>query len=358
MRLRNFLLLLSLCFTFAATAYAQDNASGGAAAAPASGGAGDSASGPPSPDGVGAGVKKYLLGPGDELDLRVYNEPQFNSMLVVDDEGNVAVPFIDRPIPAQCRSDREIKADVVKELARFLKRPQVSLRVTAMKSRPPAVVYGAVRNAAAFDMRRRVRLIELLSRSGSVTEQASGDVQIFHAEPLMCPEPEDLPVLAAMKKSSDDALALPYTVYKIEDVKNGVKEANPVIWPGDIVLVQEARPIYVTGAVVQPSPLYLRQNLTLSLAIAQVGGARKGAKTDMVRIIRKKEGALNPDILVYNLDDIKHKKKPDVALMPYDVIDVSDGNAWSLKNLPNTLLGLATQSAGSVVGYAPLRIIQ
>ena len=353
MRLKNVLLLLSLCCAFATTAAAQDSTTTGSSSQVgmvSTGGAGVNA-----PEG--AGVKKYLLGPGDVLDLRVYNEPQFNGMLVVDDEGNVAVPFVEKPVPAQCRSDREIKADIIKALERFLNKPQVSLRITEMKSRPAAVVYGAVRNASAFDMRRRVRLIELLSRSGSVTEQASGDVQIFHTADLMCPEPEDLPMLASMKKT-DDAVALPYSVYKIEDVKNGVKEANPVIWPGDIVLVQEARPIYVTGAVVQPSPLYLRQNLTLSLAIAQVGGARKGAKTDMVRTIRKKEGELNPDILIYNLDDIKKKKKPDVALMPYDVIDISDGSPWSLKNLPLTLLGMASNSAQNVVTNGSMRVIQ
>jgi len=353
MRLKNVLLLLSLCCAFSATAAAQDSTTTGASSQVgmvSTGGVGVTA-----PEG--AGVKKYLLGPGDVLDLRVYNEPQFNGMLVVDDEGRVAVPFVEQPITAQCRNDREVKADIVKALERFLKKPQVSLRITEAKSRPPAVVYGAVRNASAFDMRRRVRLIELLSRSGSVTEQASGDVQIFHTADLMCPEPEDLPMLASMKKT-DDAMSLPYSIYKIEDVKNGVKEANPVIWPGDIVLVQEARPIYVTGAVVQPSALYLRDNLTLSLAVAQVGGARKGAKTDKVRIIRKTPGALNPDIILYNLDDIKQKKHPDVALMPYDVIDVSDGSPWSLKNLPTTLLQFATQGAGNVVGYAPMRIIQ
>jgi polysaccharide export outer membrane protein len=353
MKFRNLLLLLSLCFASAATAIAQDSASGGSSSV---GTVNTSGSGVSAPSEA-AGVKKYLLGPGDVLDLRVYNEPQFNGMLVVDDEGNVAVPFVDRPIAAQCRNDREVKADIVKSLEKFLKKPQVSLRVTDMKSRPAAVVYGAVRNPSAFDMRRRVRLIELLSRSGSVTEQASGDVQIFHTENLMCPEPEDIALLASAKKT-DDAVSLPYSVYKIEDVKNGLKEANPVIWPGDIVLVQEARPIYVTGAVVQPSGLYLRENLTLSLAIEQVGGARKGAKTDQVRIIRKQSGALNPDILLYNLDDIKKKKKPDVALMPYDVIDVSDGSPWNIKNLPQTLLGLATQSATGIVGYAPMRIIQ
>ncbi|HVF41638.1 MAG TPA: polysaccharide biosynthesis/export family protein [Pyrinomonadaceae bacterium] len=353
MRFRNLLLLLSLCCACAATAAAQDSTSGGSS--PQVGVVNTGGSGVTAPET--AGVKKYLLGPGDVLDLRVYNEPQFNGSLVVDDEGRVSVPFLDEPVTAQCRTDRDIKVDIVKGLERFLKKPQVSLRVTEMKSRPAAVVYGAVRNPTAFDMRRRVRLIELLSRSGSVTEQASGDVQIFHTEEPMCPEPEDLVMLSSMKKT-DDAVALPYTVYKIEDVKNGLKESNPLIWPGDIVLVQEARPIYVTGAVVQPSPLYLRQNLTLSLAIAQVGGARKGAKTETVRIIRKQPGALNPEILVFNLDDIKKRKKPDVALMPYDVIDVSDGSPWSLKNLPQTLLGLASQSAGNVASYGSMRIIQ
>jgi polysaccharide export outer membrane protein len=354
MRFRNLLLLLSLCCAFAATAAAQDSATSGGSS-PQAGVMNAGGSGVTSPEG--AGVKKYLLGPGDVLDLRVYNEPQFNTVLTVNDEGKVEVPFIEQPISAQCRTDREIKADIVKALEKYLKKPQVSFRVVEMKSRPAAVVYGAVRNPTAFDMRRRVRLIELLSRSGSVTEQASGDVQIFHTEEPMCPEPEDLLMLASVKKT-EDAVSLPYSVYKIEDVKSGLKESNPVIWPGDIVLVQEARPIYVTGAVIQPSPLYLRQNLTLSLAIAQVGGARKGAKTDTVRIIRKKEGALNPDILVFNLDDIKKKKKPDVALMPYDVIDVSDGNPFSLKNLPLTMLNMATNGAQNVVTGGTMRIIQ
>jgi len=349
MKFRNLVLLLTLLCACAAAASAQDTGGGG----------GDSASSAAGDAGVdAAGVKKYLLGPGDVLDLRVYNEPQFNSTLVVDDEGNVGVPFIDDPLPAQCRADREVKADIVKALERFLKKPQVSLRVIQMKSRPPAVVYGAVRNPSAFDMRRRVKLIELLSRSGSVTEQASGDIQVFHTEPLMCPQPEDMPAIAAQQKRTDDGIGVAYSVYRIEDVKNGVQEANPVIWPGDIVLVQEARPIYVTGAVIQPAPLYLRQNLTLSLAIAQVGGPRPGAKTDKVRIIRKKPGDLNPEILTYNLDAIKKNKQPDVALQPYDVIDVSTGSPFDPKNLPSTLLGFARQSAGNIVTYGSIRIIQ
>ena len=118
-------------------------------------------------------------------------------------------------------------------------------------------------------------------------------------------------------------------------------------------------PIYVTGAVVAPSALYLRENLSLSRVIAQVGGVRKGAKTDKVRIVRTKPGGeLEPEVLVFNLDEIRKNKQPDVLLKPYDIIDVSDGSPWSLKNLPLTLLGMASQTAQGVVTAGSYRIIQ
>ncbi len=345
------------CCLFAAPVFAQD---GGGQPAPPQvtiNTGGSSAASGSSLDGMG--VRKYLLGPGDSLDLRVFNEPQFNGIFVVDDEGKITVPFVDDPIVAQCRTDREIRKEISQALSKYLKKPQVSLRVSEMRSRPPAVVFGAVRSPTRVDMRRRAQLLEVLAAAGSVTEQASGDVQIFHTTELMCPEPEDLVQMEQERKAEGDALALPYTSYKIADLRAGKKEANPFVRPGDIVIVQEAYPIYVTGAVIAPNSLYLRENLSLSRAIAQVGGARKGAVTNKVRIVRTKPGGeLEPEIIVASLDDIKKRKQPDIALKPYDIIDVSDGSPWSLKNIPTTLLGLAMGGAQNVVTNGSYRIIQ
>ncbi|MCA1633385.1 MAG: SLBB domain-containing protein [Acidobacteria bacterium] len=142
-------------------------------------------------------------------------------------------------------------------------------------------------------------------------------------------------------------------------MRAGKETANPWVRPGDIIVVQEAYPIYVTGAVVAPNSLYLRENLSLSRAIAQVGGARKGAKTDKVRIVRTKPGGeLEPEIIVANLDAIRKQKQPDIALKPYDIIDVSDGSPWDLKNLPMTLLGFAQSGASNVITQGSYRIIQ
>src|ERR1051326_6792364 len=106
MKAKSILLLLAVCFPASAALAQQQDGGSSAPQVPVVNAA---SSGAPSLDSMG--VKKYLLGPGDALDLRVYNEPQFNSTLVVNDEGNIEVPFIDQPVPAQCRNDREIKAD-------------------------------------------------------------------------------------------------------------------------------------------------------------------------------------------------------------------------------------------------------
>src|SRR5215210_6170341 len=138
------------------------------------------------------GIRKYLLGPGDTLQIRVWGQPDLSGEVDVDDQGNISeLHFIDKPIPAMCRTEKEVAKDIETAYAKILKAPQVSVRVTGRNSRPPAVVFGAVRMPARVQMQRRVRLQELLTASGGITERANGDIQILHTEAAMCPEPGD-----------------------------------------------------------------------------------------------------------------------------------------------------------------------
>lgn len=304
----------------------------------------------------GVGIKRYQLGPGDVLELRVYNDPTLTGKYRVDDDGFIDVPLIGT-IPAKCRTDLEMKQDIITGLRKYLKSPSVSLSIVERNSRPNAVVYGAVRSPTRAQMNRRVRLIELMAVAGGATEQAGGDIQIYHTEALMCPGPEDL-VEMQQETKGDDALAMPFNIYRMEDVRLGKLESNPFIRPGDIVIVHEAPPIYVTGpGVRQPSNLYLKNNMSLTRALAQVGGVVKGAKSDKVRIYRQKPGQLEPEVVIVNYDAIRNQKAQDVALQAYDIIEVRDQSAWTLKNLPTTLLNLATSGASQVVSGGAVRII-
>ncbi|PYS99230.1 MAG: hypothetical protein DMF65_09715, partial [Acidobacteria bacterium] len=270
-------------------------------------------------------------------------EPQFNGRLVVNDEGSIEVPFVENPIPARCRTDREIKQDIVTALKKFLNKPQVSLQVAEMRSRPPAVVFGAVRSPSRVQMQRRAHLLDLLATSGGVTEAAGGDIQIFHTEPLMCPEPEDLAAVPVDTYKPTDPTQIGYDIYSVRDLKEGKKEANPVIRPGDIVIVQEAQPVYITGAVRAPQGLYLQQGMQLKQAIAMVGGLNKEAKASQVVIWRRQKGSSEPKKMIVNFNDIKREKAKDIELKPYDIVEVTDNSG----SLSNNLLGLLRGSLNS-----------
>src|SRR6185503_8858093 len=61
------------------------------------------------------GIKDYLLGPGDTLDVRVFGQSDLNSVVEVDSEGNISsLPFLESPISAKCRTEKEVQKDIVK----------------------------------------------------------------------------------------------------------------------------------------------------------------------------------------------------------------------------------------------------
>jgi polysaccharide export outer membrane protein len=259
---------------------------------------------------------KYLIGPGDIVEVKIFGQPEMNSTAQVDGDGNLSsLPFLD-PIPAKCRTEREVQKDIAAAYGRLLKDPQVSVRVTERKSRQAAAVSGAVRQPGKIPTERKIRLNELIAASGGITEKAAGTIQILHTEPLLCPGPgeeaEALPV---------EGTAIPLQIIKTADLKAG--SVNPIIRSGDLVLVTEAEPVYITGSVVSPGSIMLRDQLTLSQALGMVGGTRKEAKLSEVAIYRQK-GNAKQDVIKVNFEAVKKNQQPDVFLQPYDVIEVSD----------------------------------
>src|SRR5690242_8074713 len=217
---------------------------------------------PPSPGLDVQGMRKYLLGPGDVVEVRVFGQPDLSTNAQVDSDGNLStLPFLETPIRAQCRTDKDVQKDVATAYAKFINNPQVSVRVSERNSRQPATVFGAVRQASRVEMKRKVRLNELIAVSGGFTERASGTIQILHTEPLMCPGPGEEELAKPIEGSN-----IPFEVVKISELRAGKADANPVVRPGDYVLVTEAEPVYIYGAVVQPNGVYLREQLTLTRA--------------------------------------------------------------------------------------------
>ena len=286
------------------------------------------------------GVRNYLLGPGDVLDVRVFGQSDLNALAEIDGDGNItSLPFLEKPIRAQCLTEREVQKAIATAYATYIRNPQVSVRIAQRNSRPPATVIGAVHSPMLVTMMRRVRLHELLARAGGFTERFSGTVQIVHTQAEMCPEPGEVIRLASAT-----------SVGQIETVKvklrSGKDDADPFIRPGDVVNFTEGEPIYVFGSVMAPREIYMKDQLTLGRAIAMAGGPQRLANTREVHIYRAKDGIIGQEDLKFNYDAIRKGQDQDVLLQPNDIIDVRISGAMSVKSWTEFLLNMGKGSLG------------
>ena len=341
---QSLVLVIGFVVMFAGSVYAQESQTPAPAA-------------PQSPGIDIQGIKAYLLGPGDVLDIRVFGQPDLSSTVQVDSDGNLSsLPFLEAPIKAKCRSEKDVQKDISTAYAKFINNPQVSVRISERNSRQPATVFGAVRQPTRVEMKRKVRLNELMAVSGGFTERAAGTIQILHTEPLMCPEAGEESEAAPI-----DGTKIPLQIIKISELRAGIPDANPFIRPGDYVLVTEAEPVYITGSVMAPGGLYLRDQLMLSRALAMVGGPRKEAKLSDVRIYRQVPGSANQEVIHVDVSAIKKNQKPDVLLQAYDVIEVAEAGMFSSSRIGSTLVGALTGGLTSAISssgtFLPSRVI-
>lgn len=269
---------------------------------------------------VPAEQKGYLLGPGDEVTGKVLGEPQFDFVATIDEDGKIEVPFVDKPLIAKCKTERELRAEITTLLSKYLRTPQLSVRVTQRNSRPPVSIYGEVRQQQQVNLTRRAFLLELISFAGGETEKSGGMIQVFRTRPPMCVEPN---ADKDWKAVSGVGLDVPSRMYSLRSLRQGREEANPEIFPGDIIVVQKAAPIYVTGEVIKPGEMNIPEGgLPLMQAVAMASGITRDAKTKDIKIYRRKTGSVEPQVIAANYDMIRKGTQKDVMLEPFDIVEI------------------------------------
>ena len=252
----------------------------------------------------------YRIGPGDVLEIRVFNKPQLSREAVrVDNRGLVRMPMIENEIQAGCRTEAELANELATLYLKYQRHPHVDVFVKEYGSKPVAVM-GAVGKPGQFQLQRRVRLLELVSLAGGPTDRAGQQVLVAHSAELSSCEER-----AARSVNDFDAYNLTSTI-------RGDASANPYVQAGDIITVPEAQQVFVVGNVFKPSSISLKEKVTVSQAVAIAGGAMADAKRDQVRILRQLPGNLTKTEIVVNLEAISKRKADDVELKANDIVEV------------------------------------
>jgi polysaccharide export outer membrane protein len=335
----------ALCLGAGFAASAQQPAPGPAAATPAP-----------------AAAEQYRIGARDVLNIRVTAPdiiPQFSAeALEVNECGMIPLLSVQNEERNEVRAAGMTTNELQEHLRRFYtkykRNPQVVVKVREYNSQPVAI-NGAVARPGQFQLRRPVRLLELLQfYAGGATDRSGGRIQIARMPALaMCDSrPADAAQVPPAPTPIEEGAAPSFLTFKLEDTLRADEGANPYLQPGDVITLPEAKEAYVVGNVLRPGPVTLKdERLTVSRAIAMVGGTMPDTKKERVRIIRQEPNGAGSREIFVDLKAIDKHQAEDVALLPNDIIDVPISGG---RRVLRSLVGAVVPS----VGQLPVQVIR
>ncbi len=163
----------------------------------------------------------YHIGPGDQLNIFVWRNPEVSATVVVRPDGIINTPLVE-DLSVSEKTPTEVAKSIEKELAKYIKDPIVTVSVNNFEGpyKEQVRVIGQAAAPRSLPYSEDMTLLDLMIAVGGLTEFADGNKAILAR------------VEAGQQKQ--------YTI-RIEDlIQDGDLNANIDILPGDIVIIPEA----------------------------------------------------------------------------------------------------------------------
>jgi polysaccharide export outer membrane protein len=126
---------------------------------------------PPQPAALEA--PSYVIGAGDLLDVRVYNEERLSAKSRVRTDGRITLPLVG-DIEARGKTPSGLAAELQLRLQQWIKDPTVTVGVDEVHPLR-VVVLGEVKAPGVFQLPQRATVIAALALAGGFTENADQD---------------------------------------------------------------------------------------------------------------------------------------------------------------------------------------
>ncbi len=157
----------------------------------------------------------YEIKTGDEIEILVWEQPNFNTTTTVSNLGTIAVPLIGE-VKAGGQTHDELKRDLTSRLSKYIK-DEINLTVSIRSTDNMLVsVFGMVTRPDNYPVLENTSIFKVLSMAGGPAEEANiRNVRIYR------------------KDSNPHYLTLDLTQY----LESGQINSVPQVYPGDIVYV-------------------------------------------------------------------------------------------------------------------------
>ena len=242
---------------------------------------------------------EYLLGPGDLLEIKVFEAEKLGATVRLSSRGEVSLPLLGEiKLKGLTASEAEQLIENTYE-ATYIKDPHVNIFVKEHYSQRVTVV-GQVKNPGTYDYPSKQRLLDAIALAGGLTEKAGQNVQIRR--------------LGIVSKEPSQTLLV--NLDKL--VNDGKTELNIEINGGDVIFVPEAGSFYIDGAVRRPGEYHIKKILSINEAMLTAGGCEPYAAMDEIILMREAEGGKRREIRI-NLEDTPEKAQ-NIKIKDKDII--------------------------------------
>jgi len=254
--------------------------------------------------GTNAALYDYTIGPGDILELAVFQVDELSRRVRVNGRGKIMLPLLGE-IQAAGKSAAEIESELAQLLgARYLQNPQVSVFVSEYRSQQITVM-GAVNQPMVHSVQQPRTLLEVISMSGGLTSSASKQIHV--------------------KTNRLGEGGKPYQENFVVDllamIDSGDVSSNMVLQSGDTVFVPQAGVVFVEGYVKKPGAYAMNGKVNVLKAVALAGGIQDIANQKAVQVLRQ-DLAGATSVIEVDLESVRDNGTTDLALEDGDIVVV------------------------------------
>jgi polysaccharide biosynthesis/export protein len=241
--------------------------------------------------------QEYPVGPGDVLDITVFEVEELNTKVRINGKGTVILPLLGE-IDVGGKPLSEVENLIVERLKEFMHSPQVSIFIDEYQSQQISVT-GAVNDPALHTLSRPRTVLEVLSLSGGLSEKAGNKIYV---QTTMEGQSQRLII------DLDEVLANP-----------DEESLAIVLGGGDSIFVPEAGTVFVEGAVNKPGGYELSGDTGVIEAIAMAGGAKFEAREGEVQVITM-SAAGGKEVVNVDLDKLRANETAGISLQDGDIV--------------------------------------
>lgn len=247
-------------------------------------------------------LRNYAIGPGDLLEISVFELEELSRTVRVSADGTISYPMVG-VVEVRGLTALELEQRLAEMLAqKYIRDPQVSVFLREMQSGTVAVL-GAVGQPGGITLIAQGTVLEALSRAGGVTNDAGSRAYLIRGT---ASEPVTIDLRRLMEEAD---LALNYPV-----------------GAGDVLYVPKVRryKVYVYGQVEKPGAFEVEegQPITVLQAVSMAGGMARRASAGKIKVVRGSQGEGKQKLFKVNLSSVISGKAKDFVLLEGDIVVV------------------------------------